>query len=525
MFTRPEYCVVEAQKLCSEQTTQGTPKNFLQDLMKDLKKVRVDDPLKVFEETEEDLEKAVKKVEYGVLAALDGTWVSYNKRPKEWQGSGIHTTIMPSPGTTPDNIPGKFAFVCEEYIEKLTFTPVPGGIRNRGGATELFCGAVKYEQSINSASKQNETLKYVPIHEETGMYLWLSDVYNHPATKETIKRDRGIHKIDEDQQTKFGITGEYRDEPWVKLEDKVGGKDVYIPYSDLKGQKYTHVVPQQELKPGDGIRGPHFIPDYAISRSGVIPHGSTVTLLGEMINKGLQTGSPLDAKDADGTQLFPKGVDAWENGNSLKTTVSPTMGGPGNDPTHGPIDLDKPKNSFPGNWVEDPNLTEETDKGSNLIYVQRIFAHALYPYSVRPDIRLRHTLDKQKVKDFVHIKMFTQKATGAQGGIINVPFVKRFVNTVDTTFDLFIETVIETGDDGKEKEVLQLQYVQVVHFEFHFGNGGGTTSWPHIQVNTLRKLEDVPQDQRDVIQDQFKDNFTIREKDQQQQNRVTNKTF
>jgi len=48
---------------------------------------------------------------------------------------------------------------------------------------------------------------------------------------------------------------------------------------------------------------------------------------------------------------------------------------------------------------------------------------------------------------------------------------------------LWIETIIEDG-----QEVQQLQYEQITNFEFHFGTDGGTTLWPHIQVNTLRKL-------------------------------------
>ena len=64
--------------------------------------------------------------------------------------------------------------------------------------------------------------------------------------------------------------------------------------------------------------------------------------------------------------------------------------------------------------------------------------------------------------------------------------------------DMWIETVIEDG-----KEILQLQYEQIVFFEFDFGNDGGTTSWPHIQVNTLRKIQDIPEDQRKVIEEQF----------------------
>ena len=30
-------------------------------------------------------------------------------------------------------------------------------------------------------------------------------------------------------------------------------------------------------------------------------------------------------------------------------------------------------------------------------------------------------------------------------------------------------------------------YKPIQHFEFGFGTDGGTTVWPHIQVDTLRK--------------------------------------
>ena len=48
---------------------------------------------------------------------------------------------------------------------------------------------------------------------------------------------------------------------------------------------------------------------------------------------------------------------------------------------------------------------------------------------------------------------------------------------------MWIETVIENG-----KEIQLLQYEQVMFFVFQFGTDGGATIWPHIQVNTLRKV-------------------------------------
>ncbi|WP_300664914.1 peroxidase, FMP-type [Fluviicola sp.] len=463
-------------------------KGVLEKLMSGYSKLLIEDPVMPFKE--KNLQQIANDVDYGVLKVLDGTWVSYNANynqevGRKSNGSGIHTTIMPSPGTAEGNIPGKFSFDCEEYIEKLTFSLVPGGVRNRGGANELFCGAVKYEQSIKSVNEVQgqEALQYESIHEENGMYLWLSDVYNHAATKESIKQDRGIHAVSEQVKKDYGYDGEYRDEPLVQVKDEHGNMK-YILMSDLKeGQEYFEIIPAKELKPGAGATGPYFIPDYSISRSGVIPHGSTITLLGDITtinSQYLASGSPV----------FPTGTATWD---PPHLSISPTMGGAGANPPNPPINLDEPAPA----WVHE-TLTDKNDPGENKIYTQRILANELYPYSVRPDMRLRDTLSGEKVSNYVFIQMSSKNSTGAQGGILNVPFVTRFVPTVEMNMNMWIETIIEDG-----KEILQLQYEQVIFFEFHFGDDGGTTSWPHIQVNTLRRIEDLPADQQRIIEEQF----------------------
>jgi len=467
-------------------SAEGT-KGYLATLMDGYSKLLIDDPVRPFRE--ENLAEIANNVDYGILAALEGTWVSYNanynqniKKPSI--GSGVHTTIMPSPGTDQNRIPGKFSFDTEEYIEKLTFEIVPGGVRNRGGASELFCGAVKYDQTIKSVNRVEgkPELEYAGIHEENGMYLWLSDVYNYAATRQTIEQDRGIHAFSQEDYQKYGYKGQYRNEPLVQVKDDFGNVS-YILLSELKeGQEYFEIIPAQEIKPGDGITGPYFIPDYSISRSGVIPHGSTITLLGDIAPSGsnyLISGAPQ----------FPYGDATWQPDH---LAISPTMGGAGASVTN-PINLDQPAPA----WVHE-TLTDENDPGSNKIYTQRILANDLYPYCVRPDMRLRDTLSGQNVANYVLIQMSSKMKTGAQGGILNVPFVNRFVPTVEVDFRMWIETVIEDG-----KEILQLQYEQIIFFEFDFGNDGGTTSWPHIQVNTLRKIEDIPADQRKIIEEQF----------------------
>jgi hypothetical protein len=79
---------------------------------------------------------------------------------------------------------GNARFICEDYTEKLTFTLVKGGVRNRAGTNEQFCGAVKYDQSI-------QDLRGNGLHEVNGMYPYLNEIYNHPADDDSIETDFG----------------------------------------------------------------------------------------------------------------------------------------------------------------------------------------------------------------------------------------------------------------------------------------------------------------------------------------------
>jgi hypothetical protein len=351
------------------------------------------------------LEAQKKKADYGVLAQLEGTWANHN--PNDCKGAGfagfgIHTTMMPSPGTNSEQQPAQMHFLCENYTEELTFTLVKGGVRNRGGANEQFTGAVKYSQSISNEKGEG-------IHEENGMYLHLDNMYNHAASKESIETD---------------------------LNDP-------------------------EMSPGDGSKGPIFVPAHTIARSGTIPHGSTIQLLGS------------DQLFEGEKPTFPEGVATWDI-DSDHLAISPSMGGGDLKPIN--LDEERPE------WV----LNECHELSDEQAYNKRILAHALYPYSVRPDLRLRDVIKDQNIKDFSRITMGTEfdSGQGPQGGILNTPMVQRYTPVKKMSHTMWIETVIEDG-----KEIQQLQYEQVMGFAFGFRNTGTLTIWPHIQVNTLRKKD------------------------------------
>lgn len=344
-----------------------------------------------------------KEPNYGVLKQLEGTWVNMNNT------YGIFTVSMPSPGTTPETIPGIFHFLCEEYTEELTFELVDGGVRNRAGTNEQIVGAVKYEQSIKNRKDNKQ------IHEEVGMYMYLGNVYFHPASAESIKEDVGFLR----------------------------------------------------LKPGDA--GQPFVPNHKIARSGTIPHGNSILLLGD--------GNP----DQRGPPTWKSGNALWREKDHLSITAS--MGGGIGFP---PLNLDKPAPC----WAFDESLPERNFDG-NPTYTQRIVAHPLYPYSVRPDLLLRDTIKGQNITNYTLIELHTEfdEGKGPQGGVLRTPLIETHTHTKDITFRMWIEEVIDENGDV----VLQLQYEQIMYFVFMFGTGGGSTFWPHIQVNTLRKKKDTPE--------------------------------
>lgn len=591
----------------------------------------IGDPIEPF--NADNLNCYEKNVNYGILDLLEGTWLSYmspndkkinesaidinknnvgqqklNSRPY-LIASGIHTTIMPSPGTNSETIPGKYSFECDQYIEKLTFTKVEGGVRNRGGVNEQFCGAYKYDQVIKKVNflfkdlNKKDKYDYFPqanpvneffdnyknvvdqdtcsqikkclsenfevkgIHEENRMYLWLSDVYNHAATEESINTDRGMKPVSKkinisilikDKYYDFNIdnplyivyanndvpkkrtvyypnkTFAYIGDLDIRLTD--GGKynqleklgipkdlfEQFVKNPIAKGvieemlnvlareqsNKYIlieqlttehkknsyYIIPAKELSEGDGLKGPHYLPDYTLSRSGVIPHGSTITLLGNIKNfdgKLYQKGAPV----------FIDNEQIWDY---KHLSISPTMGRAGAPRDYKALDKIKEQFNIDGEngltWrlLSLPELDVE-DPGGNKVYAKQIVSHPLYPYSVRPDLRLRDSIvEVDKDEEIIYsakIEMFTKNESGTQGGILNIPFVNKYVPTIDMTMNMWLQ-VVKTK---KGNHILQLQYEQVVNFEFHFGDDGGTTRWPHIQVNTLRKEDEMSKEDIDYF--------------------------
>lgn len=369
--------------------------------------------------------------QFGILSKLHGTWVNWKDGP-----TGMHTTPMPSPGTSSETIFGVFHFKSQEYREQLSFTQVNAPVRNRAGSNEQFNAAVKYETAI--IDNDNELQ-----HFENGMYLWLGD--NHM--------------------------------PWKD------GCDFQNPPTMFKHPSSEASVKEDDAAPvmGPGELGPQFVPPHSISRSGVIPHGTTIHL----------TGSIADLPESETVGKPPHIADLWD---PASLSVSKTMG------------IDVAKDLIAGSrekpsWTDIPREDHKPDGlNSGRAYFQRIFNYdqfgVEFPYTVQPNLKLTDANDGLTFKSFDLISLDTQHETGLQGATVNNVMIDRYCRVARMRYRMWLEVIEIEDENGNKKDIEQLQYEQIVDFEFMFGARGETTLWPHIQVNTLRRLEDIPADKR-----------------------------
>lgn len=368
--------------------------------------------------------------QFGILSKLHGTWVNWKGGP-----TGLHTTPMPSPGTSSETVFGVFHFKSQEYREQLKFTQVNAPVRNRGGSNEQFNAAVKYETSIIDNNNELQ-------HFENGMYLWMGD--NHM--------------------------------PWTASSPYQNPPNLFKHTSDAESVKVDGGTPVI----GPGELGPQFIPPYQISRSGVIPHGTTIHI----------TGNVADSAEGKAPHI----ADLWEQ---QYLSVSPTMGiKPEKDLIQG--SREKP------DWTKLPREDQNPEGGpresgvnSGRAYFEKIFNYdnygAKFPYTVQPNLKLIDANKNLKFNSYEMIQLDSFHDTGVQGGVTNNVMIDRYCKVTRMRYRMWLE---EVYDEDFGKVVEQLQYEQIVDFEFMFGSDGGTTKWPHIQVNTLRREKDIPVDRR-----------------------------
>lgn len=85
------------------------------------------------------------------------------------------------------------------------------------------------------------------------------------------------------------------------------------------------------------------------------------------------------------------------------------------------------------------------------------------------------------------------------GGISNIPFIVHQANASSMRSIFWIQELAETGANGSPK--LRLQYLQVVMLDFDPRTSGlpGRIRWPHVSINTMHKVDDVPAERVEAL--------------------------
>jgi hypothetical protein len=79
---------------------------------------------------------------------------------------------------------------------------------------------------------------------------------------------------------------------------------------------------------------------------------------------------------------------------------------------------------------------------------------------------------------------FSTKNT--DGGVLNIPFIQKNIKTTDMEATFWIEEL--PNPVAGQSNILQLQYTQTINLVFPPTGAKQMVVWPHVTVNTLRKM-------------------------------------
>lgn len=125
-------------------------------------------PLFRFPAVPQILSRSVEENPYGLLPALEGTWVG---------DKGWNIVTVPVPGS---KIPLDFKVLIRPYLEVMTFEKIAGGVPNRGENETQLNYAIKYDLQINDLQTKEG------MHAENGMFINQSNFADPKVTRQSI---------------------------------------------------------------------------------------------------------------------------------------------------------------------------------------------------------------------------------------------------------------------------------------------------------------------------------------------------
>ena len=104
---------------------------------------------------------------------------------------------------------------------------------------------------------------------------------------------------------------------------------------------------------------------------------------------------------------------------------------------------------------------------------------------VHPNALLAEAINGMNI---VKTTVLTVDTAVESAGILNIPFIVKQANATQMKFTFWIEELADKDANGEP--ILQLQYSQEVFLEFFPSQEGkGLIRWPHVSINTLRRVD------------------------------------
>ncbi|MFC3812644.1 heme-binding protein [Lacihabitans lacunae] len=100
-----------------------------------------------------------------------------------------------------------------------------------------------------------------------------------------------------------------------------------------------------------------------------------------------------------------------------------------------------------------------------------------------PNLFLQKTLGDQKLSAMTTLDFSTKNT---DGGVLNIPFIQKNIKTTDMEATFWIEEL--PNPVAGQANIFQLQYTQTINLVFPPTGAKQMVVWPHVTVNTLRKM-------------------------------------
>lgn len=235
------------------------------------------------------------------------------------------------------------------------------------------------------------------------------------------------------------------------LEDQfVSALEYHQRVMDKKTGELLHIetgmfLDLVKITSNDG--GEHIPPEFSIARSGTIPHGNSILMLGNTEQTGAGKLPKFDIFNASA---------------------------PDNK-------LSMPQNTFSLTNYTLPYVNNEKDINPKLPdFITK-----------SPDATLKQLLDNQLADGHKLLSTSTMildtDNVAKNAGILNIPFINNHTQTPRMRAAFWLEKMEDK--DGNQFD--QLQYIQVIDLLFQQGKNpdehGGHILWPHVTINTMVK--------------------------------------